>query len=169
MLRISLPSPRGPRTTEAFGRASAWAVGTPPPVAAMMRLTGHYRLVSVPSMTSQPVEVARIYGSDGDGHGARILVDRLWPRGVSKAAARLDEWCKAVAPSNELREWYGHDPDKYDEFVQRYRQELTDPDRATALDSLRQWHERGPVTLLTATKQADISHAAVLAGILRAG
>jgi uncharacterized protein YeaO (DUF488 family) len=135
----------------------------------MMRLTGHYRLVSVPSMTSQPVEVARIYGSDGDGHGARILVDRLWPRGVSKAAARLDEWCKAVAPSNELREWYGHDPDKYDEFVQRYRQELTDPDRATALDSLRQWHERGPVTLLTATKQADISHAAVLADILRAG
>ena len=75
----------------------------------------------------------------------------------------------AVAPSNELREWYGHDPGKYDEFVARYEQELTDKERAAALDSLREWHRRGAVTLLTATRQADISHAAVLAGILRPG
>ncbi len=114
-----------------------------------------------------PVRVARVYEQAGETEGARILVDRLWPRGVSKAAAALDEWCRAVAPSTELREWYGHDPAKLAEFTERYRQELTDPDRAAALDSLRQWHERGPVTLLTATKQADISHAAVLAGILR--
>jgi uncharacterized protein YeaO (DUF488 family) len=114
-----------------------------------------------------PVRVARIYEEAGDSEGARILVDRLWPRGVSKVAAALDEWCRAVAPSNQLREWYGHDPDKYGEFTSRYEQELTDPDRAAALDSLRRWHQRGPVTLLTATKQAGISHAAVLAGILR--
>ena len=113
------------------------------------------------------MRVARIYEEAGDTEGARILVDRLWPRGVSKVAAALDEWCRAVAPSNQLREWYGHDPDKYGEFTSRYEQELTDPDRAAALDSLRQWHQRGPVTLLTATKQAGISHAAVLAGILR--
>ena len=88
---------------------------------------------------------------------------------MSKAAAALDEWCKAVAPSNELRHWYEHDEAKYEEFVQRYQQELADPERAAELDGLRQWHERGPVTLLTATRQVGISHAAVLAGILRAG
>ena len=115
------------------------------------------------------VRVARIYDRGGETAGARILVDRLWPRGVSKAAAALDEWCQAVAPSNELRHWYEHDPAKYDEFVARYERELTDPERAAALASLREWHQRGPVTLLTATKDADISHAAVLAGILRDG
>jgi uncharacterized protein YeaO (DUF488 family) len=115
------------------------------------------------------VQVARIYGQDADSEGARILVDRLWPRGVSKLAAALDEWCKEVAPSNELRHWHEHDPAKFGEFTTRYEQELTDPERAAALDSLREWHARGPVTLLTATKQAGISHAAVLAGILRAG
>jgi uncharacterized protein YeaO (DUF488 family) len=115
------------------------------------------------------VRVARIYGQAGESEGARILVDRLWPRGVSKAAAALDEWCQAVAPSTELREWYGHDPDKFGEFTERYEQELTGKERAAALDRLRQWHQRGAVTLLTATKQADISHAAVLAGILQAG
>jgi uncharacterized protein YeaO (DUF488 family) len=121
------------------------------------------------SQDGAPVLVARVYEKPGDTEGARILVDRLWPRGVSKVAAGLDEWCKAVAPSNELREWYGHEPGKYDEFVERYRRELADPERAAALDRLREWHQRGPVTLLTATKQAGISHAAVLAGILRAG
>lgn len=119
--------------------------------------------------TDAAVRVARVYEKPGETEGARILVDRLWPRGVSKAAAGLDEWCKAVAPSSELREWYGHDPGKYDEFTERYRQELTDPERAAALGKLREWHQRGPVTLLTATREADISHAAVLAGILRAG
>ena len=115
------------------------------------------------------VRVARIYGRGGETAGARILVDRLWPRGVSKAAAALDEWCKEVAPSNELRHWYEHDPARFGEFTERYQQELTDPERAAALGSLREWHARGPVTLLTATRQAGISHAAVLAGILRAG
>ncbi|HEY2237878.1 MAG TPA: DUF488 family protein [Streptosporangiaceae bacterium] len=114
------------------------------------------------------VRVARIYG-DAEVEGARILVDRLWPRGVSKTVAKLDEWCKEVAPSNELRHWYEHDPAKFGEFTARYEQELTEPERAAALDRLREWHARGAVTLLTATKQADISHAAVLAGILRAG
>lgn len=135
-------------------------------------LTAHYGLASLPSMARESgaaVRVARVYEKAGATEGARILVDRLWPRGVSKAAAELDEWCKAVAPSNELRHWYEHDPAKFGEFTERYQQELTDPERAAALDSLREWHVRGPVTLLTATRQADISHAAVLAGILRAG
>jgi len=116
-----------------------------------------------------PVRTGRIYEPAADGDGARLLVDRLWPRGVSKQAAALDEWCKAVAPSNELRHWYGHDPDKFEEFRARYQQELTEAEPAAALAELRGWHERGPVILLTATRTVDISHAAVLAGILRSG
>ena len=117
----------------------------------------------------QSVRVGRVYGPAGAGDGARILVDRLWPRGVSKQAAALDEWCRAVAPSNELRGWYGHDPARFGEFTERYRQELAEPERSAALDRLREWHQRGPVILLTATKAVGISHAAVLAGILRDG
>src|ERR1700727_1237865 len=98
--------------------------------------------------------------------GARVLVDRLWPRGLSKARAALDEWCKNVAPSGELRTWYNHDPDRFEEFSQRYRQELKDPERAEALAHLRELAGEGPLTLLTATKRADISEAAVLAAIV---
>jgi uncharacterized protein YeaO (DUF488 family) len=118
--------------------------------------------------SSHPVRVGRVYEQAGERDGARILVDRLWPRGLSKQAAALDEWCRAVAPSTELREWFGHDPARFAEFTDRYQQELADPERAAALGRLREWHERGPVTLLTATRAVDISHATVLAGILRA-
>ena len=117
----------------------------------------------------QVIRVGRVYEPVAAGEGARILVDRLWPRGVSKQAAALDEWCRTVAPSNELRGWYGHDPARFEEFSQRYRQELTEPEPAAALAGLRDWHQRGPVILLTATRTVDISHAAVLADILRSG
>ena len=70
------------------------------------------------------IRVRRVYDEPGPGDGARILVDRVWPRGVSKADARLDEWAKDLAPSTELRTWYGHDPAKYDEFRRRYLAEL---------------------------------------------
>jgi uncharacterized protein YeaO (DUF488 family) len=118
---------------------------------------------------SHPVFLGRVYDPVGEQGGARILVDRLWPRGLSKQAAALDEWCREVAPSAELRGWFGHDPARFAEFTDRYRQELAEPERAAALGRLRERHERGPVLLLTATRDADISHAAVLAGILRAG
>src|ERR1700744_5447685 len=121
-------------------------------------------------MTSdQPVRVGRVYAPARAEEGARILVDRLWPRGVSKQAAALVEWCGTVAPSNELRGWYGHDPARFEEFSQRYRQELAEPERSAALDGLRDWHRRGPVILLTATKSVEISQAAVLANILQGG
>ena len=119
--------------------------------------------------SSHPVRVGRVYDPVGEQDGARILVDRLWPRGLSKRAAMLDEWCRAVAPSTELRGWFGHDPARFAEFTDRYWQELDEPERAAALGRLREWHERGPVILLTATRAADISQAAVLAGILRDG
>ncbi|HEX3588664.1 MAG TPA: DUF488 family protein [Pseudonocardiaceae bacterium] len=112
------------------------------------------------------VRVARVYDSPDPADGARVLVDRLWPRGLSKAAAALDEWCKQVAPSDELRTWYAHDPDRFDQFVQRYLIELDDPERAAALDSLRDIHRQRDLTLLTATRAMDISHAAVLSDLL---
>lgn len=119
-------------------------------------------------MATSEVRVRRAYEQPEPADGARVLVDRLWPRGLSKARAALDEWCKNVAPSPELRTWYSHDPDRFAEFSRRYQQELLDPERAQALAHLRELAGKGPLTLLTATKQADISEAAVLAGLLRA-
>lgn len=112
------------------------------------------------------VQVRRIYDPPQDSDGRRVLVDRLWPRGMSKQRADLDDWCKTVAPSTELRQWYGHDPAKFGEFASRYRAELDEPEPAAALAQLRQWAADGPLTLLTAAKRSDISEAAVLADLL---
>jgi uncharacterized protein YeaO (DUF488 family) len=108
------------------------------------------------------VRVARIYEEPSDADGRRILVDRLWPRGVSKERAKLDDWCKAVAPSTELRRWYGHEPERFEEFSARYRAELAEDERAAALAHIAEQAKAGTVTLLTATKQPDLSEAAVL-------
>ena len=112
------------------------------------------------------VRVRRIYDAPEPDDGARVLVDRLWPRGVSKERAELHEWCKAIAPSTELRQWYAHDPEKFAEFAQRYRAELTDAAQAEALAGLRTLVQAGPVTLLTAAKRSDISEATVLQEVL---
>jgi uncharacterized protein YeaO (DUF488 family) len=112
------------------------------------------------------VRVRRVYEEPEPGDGTRVLVDRLWPRGLTKAKAALDEWCKNVAPSDELRKWYGHDPGRFGEFGRRYRQELEDPQRAEALAHLRRLAKDRQLTLLTATRQPDISEAAVLAAVL---
>jgi uncharacterized protein YeaO (DUF488 family) len=117
-------------------------------------------------MAAANVRVRRAYEEPAADDGTRVLVDRLWPRGLSKARAALDEWCKNVAPSPELRTWYSHDPDRFAEFSQRYQQELHDPERAEALEHLRGLAADGPLTLLTATKKPEISEAAVLAGLL---
>ena len=117
-------------------------------------------------MAGGNVRVRRVYDEPDKSDGFRILVDRLWPRGVSKARAALDEWCKDVAPSDELRKWYGHEPGRFEEFARRYRLELEDPKRAGALAHLRALASDGPLTLLTATKEPAISEAAVLASVL---
>lgn len=114
------------------------------------------------------VQFRRIYDDPADDDGIRVLVDRRWPRGVSKARAELDEWCTEVAPSDALRKWYGHAPDKFPEFESRYREELQDRERASALRYLRLMTSHGRLTLLTATKNIEISQAAILAEILRA-
>ena len=121
-------------------------------------------------MATEPdVRVKRVYEPVSPDDGERVLVDRLWPRGVSKAAAHLDEWDKDVAPSDELRRWYGHDPAKFAEFRRRYADELREPERAKALARLNDAARHGTVTLLTATKDAARSEAEVLAEQLRAG
>jgi uncharacterized protein YeaO (DUF488 family) len=112
------------------------------------------------------VWVRRIYDEPGDDDGVRVLVDRIWPRGMTKVRAALDEWCKDVAPSTELRKWYSHDPAKFAEFTHRYGAELEQPDRAKALQHLRDLAADRRLTLLTGTKDPDISEAAVLAGIM---
>jgi uncharacterized protein YeaO (DUF488 family) len=115
------------------------------------------------------VRARRIYEQAEPSDGRRVLVDRLWPRGLSKEKARLDEWLKTVAPSDELRRWYGHQPAKFAEFKRRYQAELTEPERAEALRHLRDEAGSGPVTLLTATKDLEHSEAEVLVQLLRSG
>jgi uncharacterized protein YeaO (DUF488 family) len=112
------------------------------------------------------VRVARIYDEPTPDDGRRILVDRLWPRGVSKERAKLDDWCKEVAPSNELRRWYAHDPERFEEFSARYRAELSEGEQAEALSRIAGDARSGVVTLLTATKMPEISEAVVIKSVL---
>ncbi|KJK59260.1 DUF488 domain-containing protein [Saccharothrix sp. ST-888] len=109
------------------------------------------------------VEYRRIYADAEPADGVRVLVDRVWPRGLRKDAGAFDVWMKDVAPSTELRRWYGHDPERYREFRRRYLTELRDPDHQDALRSLADLADRGPLTLLTASRDVDHSQAAVLA------
>lgn len=113
------------------------------------------------------VRVRRVHENREPNDGIRVLVDRIWPRGLSKASADLDEWCKEVAPSTQLRKWYAHDPDRFEEFERRYKLELIEPDRAAAIAHLRGLMGKQTLTLLTATKRAEISAAEVLAALLR--
>lgn len=113
------------------------------------------------------ITVRRAYDAPERGDGTRVLVDRIWPRGLRKDDVDFDEWLKEVAPSTELRTWYGHVPERFDEFATRYRAELKEPERADALAHLCALARHGNLTLLTASKAADISQAAVLAEVVR--
>ncbi|MET4646404.1 DUF488 family protein [Streptomyces sp. NBC_01724] len=116
-------------------------------------------------MGSSSVRVRRVYDPQEDGDGTRVLVDRLWPRGVAKERARIDRWLKDLTPSNELRSWYHEDRTgtRYDDFVDRYRAELADPVHTAAVDELVELvRAGGPVTLVTAVKDVPHSHVPVL-------
>jgi uncharacterized protein YeaO (DUF488 family) len=116
------------------------------------------------------IRIRRVYEEPAPADGTRVLVDRLWPRGLRKDAAALDDWAKDVAPSTELREWYGHDPARFDEFRRRYLDELSQSGQRAALGRLRALASAAapkPLTLLTATRDVEHSQAAVLAQILR--
>ena len=113
------------------------------------------------------VTFRRIYEGPQPDEGRRVLVDRVWPRGISRDADRFDEWLPEIAPSTELRTWYGHEVEKFAEFERRFLDELDDPARAEAKDHLRELAREGHLTLLTAARDVEHSQAAVLAEWLR--
>lgn len=104
--------------------------------------------------------VKRVYNNPAKKDGLRILVDRLWPRGLSKEKARIDYWPKDIAPSNELRKWYGHDPDKWKEFRQRYFRELDE--NAGAVSELLETIGNKPATLVFGSKEIEFNNAVAL-------
>lgn len=109
------------------------------------------------------VAIKRAYEPPARGDGARILVDRLWPRGLRKDAAHLDQWRKDLSPSTALRQFYGHRPERFAEFTKRYVAELRKQEAAAAVEELVDLNRRRPVTLLTASQDLERSGAAVLA------
>lgn len=118
-------------------------------------------------MARVQVQVRRVYEEPEQSDGTRVLVDRIWPRGLTKAKAAIDEWCKEIAPSDELRKWYNHDLSRFEDFGRRYQAELQDPRRAELLAHLRELAKGRQLTLLTATKRPEISEATVLAELLQ--
>jgi uncharacterized protein YeaO (DUF488 family) len=111
-------------------------------------------------------EVRRVYDHRPEDDAYRVLVDRLWPRGIAKADAPIDEWAKDVAPSADLRRWYGHVPAKFEQFARRYEDELNHPPAKEAVTRLRAAARDKPVALVTATRDVDHSGAAVLLRVL---
>jgi uncharacterized protein YeaO (DUF488 family) len=110
------------------------------------------------------VRIKRIYEPADDRDGYRVLIDRLWPRGVRKDQAHVDEWARDLAPSDELRRWFGHDPSRFEAFARRYRAEL-DAQR-DAIEALRDRARRNTVTIVFAARDVAHSNAAVLAEVL---
>lgn len=110
------------------------------------------------------IQLKRAYETPAGGDGQRVLVDRLWPRGVTKAKAGLDVWLRDVAPSTELRQWFDHDPAKWAEFGRRYRAELR---HNPALAQLRELAQQGPITLVYAARDEQHNAAVVLRQVLR--
>ncbi len=112
----------------------------------------------------EAVRIKRIYDPVSPDDGKRILVDRLWPRGVKKGAAMIDEWMKDIAPSDELRRWFSHDVSKWREFRDRYEKELGQ--RSELLERLKKDARSGPVTLLFAAKDTEHNNAVVLRDVI---
>lgn len=108
------------------------------------------------------LKIKRAYEEKEAGDGKRILIDRLWPHGVRKDEAGIDEWMKELAPSTELRQWFGHDPGKWEEFKKRYRQELAAPESKRLLEDIACTAERHNVTLIYSAKDTEHSDVLVL-------
>jgi uncharacterized protein YeaO (DUF488 family) len=117
------------------------------------------------AMLQKRIKIKRVYAEPSEEDGKRILVDRLWPRGLTKEKARVDLWLKEVAPSTELRKWFGHDPERRPEFQSRYRNELKTHTEAVAL--LRHEAKQGPITLLYGARDEKHNEAVVLLHVLQ--
>ena len=120
---------------------------------------------SRPKRRWSSIAIKRAYDNPTPQDGVRILIDRLWPRGISKTKLKLDAWPRELAPSTGLRKWYGHDPPRFAEFRRRYKAELAE--RADQLNALRAMVKGRVATLITATRELDLSHAEVMRGILQ--
>jgi uncharacterized protein YeaO (DUF488 family) len=110
------------------------------------------------------VKIKRVYDPVSPDDGKRVLVDRLWPRGIKKEKAQIDEWLKEISPSNELRKWYSHDPAKWAEFKKRYKKELAE--KSELLKKIKAEAKKQTVTLLFSTKELELNNAVALKKIL---
>jgi uncharacterized protein YeaO (DUF488 family) len=113
------------------------------------------------------VKAKRAYSPAETGDGYRVLIDRLWPRGISRDRARLDAWARELAPSDQLRRWFGHDPERFEEFRTRYRDELTAHNEEVS--QLRQRARHGPLTLVYGARDTEHNDAVVLEELIRDG
>jgi uncharacterized protein YeaO (DUF488 family) len=113
------------------------------------------------------IAMKRAYEASSPKDGYRVLVDGLWPRGVTKAQLEIDAWLREIAPSASLRKWYGHKPERWQEFRKKYRQELSKPPRKALLDELIDRARKGQVTLVFGARDAERSNAAVIAEMIR--
>ncbi len=134
-------------------------MGEPPCYAHLLDDDGH--------LPERPeIRIQRVYDLDHPTIGKRILVDRVWPRGLKKEALRLDAWLRDLGPSDELRAWFGHDPARWAEFRRRYRDELARPDQAARLGELVRIAREGPITLLYGARDEEHNQAVVLREVL---
>ncbi len=108
------------------------------------------------------IKIKRVYEQPDKDDGKRILVNRIWPRGISKDRARLSDWRKDIAPSNELRKWFGHAPERWDEFKERYRAELEEADKMEEVREISDMAEEGNVTLIFGAKDTEYNNARAL-------
>jgi len=122
---------------------------------------GHPPSVTTRSVAGR-VRITRAYEPASDSDGYRVLVDRLWPRGVSKEKAHLGVWMREIAPSTALRRWFGHDPARWDEFGHRYQIELAEPERCHLVDALAERATHGPVTLIYGARDVLHNEAVIL-------
>ena len=123
--------------------------------------------LSADKKTMMEIRLKRAYDDPAEDDGYRVLIDRLWPRGVSRERARLDEWAKELAPSAELRRWFGHEPARFAEFRARYEAELGE--QGAKLDELRGRARQGTLTLVYGARDTEHNDAVVLADVLRRG
>jgi uncharacterized protein YeaO (DUF488 family) len=114
------------------------------------------------------LRLKRVYEPPEQDDGLRVLVDRLWPRGLAKEKAAVDHWAKEAAPSNELRRWFGHRPDRFEQFAARYRMELDSPEAREEIAAMRAFLRKSRVTLLYAARDEEMNNAVVLRDVLRA-
>lgn len=113
------------------------------------------------------VRIKRIYDPPEQGDGYRVLIDHIWPRGVSRERAKLDEWARELAPSDELRKWFDHDPVRFEQFRSRYRRELDG--QADKLEQLRTRASKGPLTIVYAARDQEHNNAVVVSELVRDG